>query len=152
MHRNCIGHPSQDKLQKLPKQAMVNNDDQFLSILETISFDCEICAKYKRSNPRPVVGFSLAKEFNDTVAMDLKLYKGVHFLHLINLATRYSSAVVIHSKGKEVIVKNIMLHWIAIFGALVRLLSDNGGEFNNYDFQHMSENLNVEIATMAAAS
>ena len=65
-----FGHPSQDKLQKLLKQAGVN-DDQFLSILESISFDCEICAKYKRSNPRPVVGFSLAKEFNDIVAVDL---------------------------------------------------------------------------------
>ena len=79
--------------------------------------------------------------------MNLKPYKGVHFLHLIDLATRYSNAVVIHSKGKEVIVKNIMLHWIAILGAPIRFLSDNGGEFNNYDFQDMSESLNVEIAT-----
>ena len=29
---------------------------------------------------------------------------------------------------------------------------DSGGESNNYDFQDMSENLNVEIATMAAES
>ena len=55
-----FGHPSLDKLQKLLKQAGVNGD-QFLSNLESISFDCEICAKYKRPNPRPVVGFSLAK-------------------------------------------------------------------------------------------
>ena len=106
-----VGRPSQDKLHKLLKQAGVN-DDQFLSILESIRFDCEICAKYKRSNPRPVAGFSLAKEFNETVAWDLKPYRGVHFLHLIDLATRYSNAVVIHSKGKQVTVKNIMLHWI----------------------------------------
>ena len=144
-------HLSQNKLQKLLKQPGVN-DDQFLSILESISFDCEICAKYKRSNPRPVVGSSLAKEFNDTTAMDLKPYKGVHFLHLIDFAMRYSNAVVIHSKGKDVIVKNIMLHWIAIFGAPVRFLSDNGDEFNNYDFQDMSGYLNVEIATTAAES
>ena len=38
-------------------------------------------------------------------AMDLKPYKGVHSLHLIDLATRCSNAVMIHSKGKEVIVK-----------------------------------------------
>ena len=43
-----------------------------------------------------------------------------------------------------------MLHGIAIFGAPVRFLLDNGGEFNNYDFQDMSENLNVEITTTAA--
>ena len=45
-----------------------------------------------------------------------------------------------------------MLHWMAIFGAPVRFLSDNGGEFKNYDFQDMSENLNVEIATTDAES
>ena len=143
-----FGHLSQSKLQNLLKQA----GDHFLSILESISFDCKICAKYKRSNRRPAVGFSLAKDFNDTVAMDLKPHKGVHFLHLIDLATRYSNAIVIHSKGKEVIVKNIMLHWIAIFTATLRFLSDNGGEFNNYDFQGMSENLNVETVPTAGES
>ena len=155
LHRNCIvtqvGHPSQAKLQKLLKQVGVNND-QFFSILESISFSCEICAKYTGFNPRPVVGFSLAKEFNDIVAMDLKPYKSVHFLHLIDLGTRYGNAVVIHSNGKEVIVKNIMLHLTAIFGAPVRFLLDNGGEFNNLDFQDMSENLKVEIAAKVAES
>ena len=46
---------------------------------------------------------TLAKEFNHTVTVDLKPYKGVHFLHLIHLAARHSNSVVIHSKGKEVI-------------------------------------------------
>ena len=45
-----------------------------------------------------------------------------------------------------------MFHWIAIFEAPVRFLSDNGGESNNYDFQDMSGDLNVEIATTAAES
>ena len=45
-------------------------------------------------------GLPLAKEFNDSVAMDLNPYKSVHFLHLIviNLVKRYSHTVVIHSK------------------------------------------------------
>ena len=41
---------------------------------------------------------------------------------------------------------------MAIFGAPMRFLQDNGSEFNNYEFQDMSENLNVEIATTAAES
>ena len=45
-----------------------------------------------------------------------------------------------------------MLHWTATFGAPAQFLSDNGGEFNNLDFQDMSENLNVEIATTVAES
>ena len=54
------------------------------------------------------------------------------------------------SKHKVVIVKNILQHWIALFRAPNKILSDNGGEFQ--ELQHMSENLNIEIMTMAAES
>ena len=99
-----------------------------------------------------MVGLSLAKEFNDVIAMDLKPLNNMHILHLIDLSTRYSNAVVVRSKHKDVIVKNILQHWIALFGAPNKILSDNGGEFNNQELQDMSENLNVEILTMAAES
>ena len=64
--------------------------------------------------------------------MDLKEYsKNVWFLHLIDLATRYSAAAVIRSKGKDVIAKKLCQIWIAIFGSPHKFLSDNGGEFSN---------------------
>ena len=95
---------------------------------------------------------SLAKEFNDVIAMDLKPLNNIHILHLIDLSTRYSNAVVIRFKHKDVIVKNILQHWIALFGAPNKKLSDNRGEFNNQKLQDMSENLNIEIMTTAAES
>ena len=55
-------------------------------------------------------------------------------------------------QNKDVIVKNILQHWIALFGAPNKILSDNGGEFNNQELQDKSENLNIEIMTMAAES
>ena len=84
--------------------------------------------------------------------MDLKPLNNVHILHLIDLLTRYSNAVVVRSKHKDVIVKTILQHWIDLFGAPNKILSDNGGEFNNQELQDMSKNLNIEIMTIAAES
>ena len=53
---------------------------------------------------------------------------------------------------KDVIVKNILQHWIALFGAPNKILSDNGGESNNQELQDMSKNLNIEIMTTADES
>ena len=114
--------------------------------------NCATCVKYKRKNARPVVGMLLSKEFNGTLAMDLKQYEKRYILHIIDLATRYSNAVMIESKKKEVIVEKIITAWINIFGVPDRILSDNGGEFNNDELQNMSENLNIEITTTAAES
>ena len=79
------------------------------------------------------------------VAMDLKTFKDVKILHLIDLATPCSVGVMIEYKHKEVIVGKIFKHWIAIFGPLEQFFSDKGGEFNNNDIREMSELLNVKI-------
>ena len=127
-------------------------DGQFFDILQEFSAKCDVCLKYKRKNPRPVAGLSLAKEFNDVIAIDLKPLNNIHILHLIDLSTRYSNAVVVRSKHKGVIVKNVLQRWIALFGAPNKILSDNGGEFNNQELQDMSKNLNIEVMTTAAES
>lgn len=45
---------------------------------------CEICNIYHRSNSRLVVGLSMATEFNEIVAIDLKKFEGKLILHAIN--------------------------------------------------------------------
>ena len=44
--------------------------------------------KYKKTKLRPSVGFSLSKDFNDVVAVDLKPTNGIHILHIIVHATQ----------------------------------------------------------------
>ena len=82
---------------------------------------------------RPIVGLSMAKTFNETVAMDLKEWtngdKMVWFLHLVDHATRFSASAVITSKQKNVIVKELFKTWVSIFGCPQKILVDNGGEF-----------------------
>ena len=46
----------------------------------------------KKTKLRPSVGFSLSKEFNDVVAVDLKAPNDIHILHIIDHATQLSTA------------------------------------------------------------
>ena len=54
------------------------------------------------------MGFSLAHEFNETVAMDLKQFRGVYILHMVDNATRYNARAIISSKQKEIIIDKII--------------------------------------------
>ena len=99
-----------------------------------------------------MAGFSLAKDFNETVSMDLKTYNGFLFLHIIGHATRFSTAAVIRSKEKEDIIDKIFKHWVALFGCPRKVLSDNGGEFNNELFRDMTQLLNTHVLSTAAES
>lgn len=43
-----------------------------LKLFVEIENCCEICTKYKQPGLKPLVGFSLSKDFKDTVSVDLK--------------------------------------------------------------------------------
>ena len=88
--------------------------------------DCSICLKYKKAPLKQVVGLSLSKHFN-VISMDLKEINGPKILHMVDHATRFSSAAVIKSKHKEETIKTIFQHWIVLFGPPNKLLSYDGG-------------------------
>ena len=96
----------------------------------------------------------MATEFNEVVAMDLKIWRpGVYLLHLIDMATRFSLASVIYNKRPETIINQVMMMWIGNgMGTPKKFLADNGGEFANAHYRDMCENLNIEIANTAAYS
>ena len=98
-----FNHPPSEKMIKYVKDSGVNDDNLFHAIKE-VGERCDTCKKYRKSRPHPVVAFPKATEFNETVAMDLKIYLNnkIYFLHMIDHATRYSAACVIKSKKKEV--------------------------------------------------
>ena len=49
-------------------------------------------------------------------------------------------------------MKKIFQYWIGIFGHPNKILVDNGGEFNNTEFQILRENFNIRICLTAAES
>ena len=74
-----FGHPKSASLTNLIKTAGILDED-LLDMVKDLDRSCEICMKYKRPSSRPVVGFSLARDFNETVVMDIEQFRGVYIL------------------------------------------------------------------------
>jgi len=146
-----FGHPSTEKLVKLVRDAGMEDSSLEKCIADVVR-DCEVCCRYKKPRPSPVVSIPLATKFNELVALDLKACGKVHFLVMVDHATRFCAAVVINNKKAETIVKGIFLAWVSIFGAPKKIFSDNGGEFNNSDMRELGEQFNVKVMTTAAES
>ena len=70
-----FGHPKSARLIDLIKTAGISDKD-LLDMVKDLDKSCEICMRYKRPSSRPVVGFSLAHDFNETVATHLKTISG----------------------------------------------------------------------------
>ena len=146
-----FGHPTALKLIDLIEKAGVSNNDLKLEI-KKISDNCEICAKFKKPTPRPVVSMPMASHFNDTISMDLKIWHNKYFLVMIDNATRFCTATVINNKLPSTIISGIFSHWIVLFGAPKRILTDNGGEFNNEELRALGESYNIRVMATAAES
>ena len=150
LHRQ-FAHPSREKLIKLIKDAGIR-DVELENELRRVDETCETCIKFKKAPSRPVVSMPMATQFNEMISMDLKIWKEKYFLVMIDMATRYCNACVITSKAADVIIDGVMRHWVALFGAPRRIMSDNGGEFNNEKFRSMCENFNIQVMCTAAES
>ena len=122
-------------------------------MLEEIVKNCDVCNRYRKPSPRPVVGFPLASDFNQTVAVDLhQLEPNLYYLHIIDEFSRFSAGCITPTKQSSQFVQNFIKNWISIHGAPQRLFSDLGGEFNSAEVLDMAENFNIEIITTAGYS
>ena len=147
-----FAHPHPDRLLNLLKEADIHNSSVF-ELVKEVSASCEVCKRYKKSPLRPVVGFPLARDLNECVAVDLKqIGDNFYILHIIDHLTRFSQACVIRSKKKGVIVKGLLENWVCLFGPPQKILSDNGGEFVNDEIVDFAEKFNVNLKTTAAES
>ena len=76
-------HASSNKISKLVKSAGIK-DSELFNLINEVEVNCPVCLKYKKAPPKPVVGFSLSKDFNDVIAIDLKEINGHNkILHII---------------------------------------------------------------------
>ena len=146
-----FGHATGARLKILLKDAGVENKEM-LKQIECIDQSCDICNRFKKALPKPIVCIPLAKVFNESVAMDLKTIDSSLILHIIDHATRYSSAVLVSCKRMDVIVEAVLKFWVALFGTPARFLTDNGLEFGNDEFREMGEKLNTTVKSTAAES
>ena len=146
-----FGHAPAHRIIELLKDAG-KQDDKLSKQIQSVVQDCDTCKIYQKAKNRPVVSFNLAKDFNEVISMDLKFIESHGILHIIDNATKFSSAAVLKGKKKEEIVEKIFLHWIQVFGSPENFFSDNGGEFNNELMRELGELLNTRVLTTAAES
>ena len=153
LHRS-FAHPSSDRLLRLINSAGENwaSNENLKREIREVTDSCSVCQIYKKPPPRPTVSLPLATEFQDTVAMDLKQYKGKLILHLVDVCTRLSAAVFIPNKNKNTIVNALFKIWLSVYGAPRKFMSDNGGEFANSDFLALCEQFGIIVQTTAAES
>ena len=137
--RNC-GHKN-DNINELAKEALSS---------------CDVCVKFGRSEPKPVVSLPLSSGFNDVVALDLhqvtEMSNNCYYIHIIDLFTRYSAAKLIFDKTAETIVQTLNCIWIFVYGAPNTILSDNGREFDNELFRENAGFFNISVKSTAAYS
>ena len=112
LHRQ-FGHPSCEKLLRLVRNAGIN-DKMLEKEIIAISQQCVYCLQYKRVPPRPIVSMPLANTFNETVSMDLKMWRKYTFLVIVDVATRFCTATVVSNKLPSTIIKGFFVSWIAI--------------------------------------
>ena len=56
----------------------------------------KVCLMFKKPDPKPVVAYLLAGEFNETVALDLhELDSNLYYAHFIDHFTRLNGAAII---------------------------------------------------------
>ena len=149
-----FGHPSARRLKILMKDAGIE-DSRSHNMVDDVTNGCETCVRYKRTPSRPVVSMNMANDMNDIVALDLKEFKKgkIYFLHMVDLATRFSRSCITRSKEPKEIVEAIITTWLGSgLGAPKKFLCDNGGEFANNIFLDLCENMNIEVMHSAAYS
>ena len=153
LHRQ-FAHPTPKTLIQLVRNAGIKNSNLIKEINE-ISENCITCLKMQKRFARPIVCTPLATEFNEMLAMDLKSWNAssaVYFLVIVDLATRFCSACVIHNKKPATIIKGLFISWITIFGPPKKLLADNGGEFSNSEMRSLGEAFSIKLVNTAAES
>ena len=119
-------------------------DKDYQELAKKLYDSCEVCLKFQKTPARPIVSLPLATQFNETVAMDLKVWNNnkLNILYLIDMFTRFTTARIIKDKKPETIIDNVMQMWIGNgFGAPAKFLADNGGEFANEEYPAYPSNL-----------
>lgn len=150
LHRQ-FAHPPLKKLKALLQDAGQWKED-YQEILEDIGEKCNLCKRYMKTPPRPAVGLPMASKFNEKVAMDLKQWNGRWILHIIDIWSRYTISIFIPRKRSCDVINALMQGWIAVFGVMEAILTDNGGEFSSDEMREVMSILDVQIITTAADS
>ena len=129
--------------------------ESFAVMIDKIVDNCEGCLMRRRNPDRPVVALPIGKDFNEAIAMDLKIWdmnNNIYILYIMDTFTRFIAAVIIRRKQPEEVVNALLMKWVQVFGTPALILTDNGGEFKNEEIRAVAAKFNIRTDTTGAES
>ena len=79
--------------------------------------------------------------------MDLKQYKDLWMLHMIDMWSRYTLSVFIQRKKPCDVIYAMIKNWVLVFGIIVALMTDKGGEFSLVEMREIPSFRNNRFCT-----
>ena len=142
LHRN-LGHPSTEALTDLLTARGAS--EAVLNVAK--SYKCLACAKYCKPNQSAPAVIRNAKEFNDQIQADvfyIKLQSMKHpVMSIIDTATKYVMACVVHKEDAEHYIKALEKMWIRHFGVPMELVADEGRPWLGGKFEEWTSSLGL---------
>ena len=134
-------HPKENALKQFFKDSNFNGEE-VQRVIENVSRNCTVCLRHKRTPSRPKVGLPVVNDFNQCVALDLKIRQNKKpILYAVDTFSRLTRGIIIKNKEPANIVKGILDLWVLGKGIGPgipdRFIVDNGGEFNNAEFRDL---------------
>ena len=78
-----LGHSSSSSVKKIKHNAGALNS-KLSKIIDNVMSKCDICIKYRKPLPHPVVGYVKATTFNETISVDLhEIQSNIWYMHII---------------------------------------------------------------------
>ena len=81
--------------------------------------------------------------------MDLKQWNGQRILHIKDIWSRYTVSVFINRKKPSDVIDALIQRWIAVFGTIRSIMTDNSEEFSSDEMREVASILNVRLKTTA---
>ena len=79
-----LGHSSSSSVKKIIHDAVALNSE-LSKIADDVISKCDICVKYQKPLPHPVVGYAKATTFNKTITVDLhEIQSNIWYMHIID--------------------------------------------------------------------
>ena len=128
-----LGHPGEKAFTEMLKSQLDFTKD-VQDIINKIYQKCVPCFSHKKAKPKPRVSPPMARDFNDTLCVDLKIWnsKGTIVLYMIDMYTRYTDGAEVKDRKADTILLEILDQWIMKWGPPRQILFDNGPEFSNF--------------------
>eukprot|EP00972_Heterocapsa_arctica_P114422 16442375-Heterocapsa_arctica.AAC.1 len=114
-------------------------------MVQTIVDTFRVCRSWSSVAPRSIATATLATMFNQEVEFDLLFWETFIVLHLCDIATRFTMAVIVDNRMTDSIINAIVCSWFRVFGPPSRITSDGEGALDSEVARAWSSKWSVKI-------